>query len=313
MKDTLNTWYCTVSVATVWTAPESVREIDEAGTSNPVLLTKWLETLTYEPRLDLCESNRIQTQLLYGEPVIVEKVHGEWAEIIAVWQSSGKDERGYPGWVPLAQLKKAEPIHAKGFVKVKVSKAQMWAMDDTPSVVIPFNSILPYIDEQGEYIRVCTPNGEAKLLSKDVEMASSIHKFKQKPVGNAVDKGMLFLDLPYFWGGMSPYGFDCSGFTYNMLKACGYEIPRDASDQAKRGAEVSIHDSSLWEKGDLLFFANDNGKGAIRHVGFYFGSGLMLHSPSTDKSVELIKLEGTKLQNELCAVRRYGSTKGDRA
>ena len=103
----MNTWYCAVPVATMWTSPESVRDIDEAGLTNPVRLTKWLEQLRFEARLNLCEGNRVQTQLLYGEPVIVEEIQGDWAKVIAVWQLSKKDERGYPGWVPLVQLRNA--------------------------------------------------------------------------------------------------------------------------------------------------------------------------------------------------------------
>lgn len=307
----INTWYCTVPVATVWTSPESVRDLDMAGVSNPVRLMEWLEKLTYEPRLDLCDGNRIQTQLLYGEPVIVEETKGEWAKVIAVWQPSKKDERGYPGWVPLVQLKKAEPIRAKGFAKVTVGKAQLWNLDGSPSLVIPFNSILPYIEKLGSSLLVQTPSGEALLKIQDVELAPSIHQFKKASAEIAMEKGLKFLELPYFWGGMSSYGFDCSGLTYNLLKACGHTIPRDAGDQAKGGVEVPFDDEASWRRGDLLFFANDSGKGNVRHVGFYFGDGIMLHSPSTGKSVELMRIKGTKLEEELCEVRRYGTTGED--
>lgn len=311
METTVNTWYCAVSVATVWTSPESVRAIDEPGTTNPVRLTKWLENLPYEPRLDLCDGNRIQTQLLFGEPVIVEKVQDGWAKIIAVWQPSNKDGRGYPGWVPLIQLKEAKPIHAIGFARVTSGKAQLWHTDGSPSIVIPFNSTLPYIGESSAHLRVCAPAGEALLLKEDVELAPSIHQFKKQPVSAAVDKGLTFLDLPYLWGGMSSYGYDCSGFTYSMLKACGHSIPRDGGDQASVGEEIPLDNQSLWKKGDLLFFADNEGKASVRHVGFYFGDGLLLHSHSTGKSVEVMKLAGTKLERELCAVRRYGMTKGE--
>ncbi|HJF34242.1 MAG TPA: C40 family peptidase [Sporosarcina psychrophila] len=311
METIVNTWYCAVSVATVWTSPVSARAIDEPGIANPVRLTRWLENLPYAPRLDLCDGNRIQTQLLFGEPVIVEEVQDGWAKVIAVWQPSNKDERGYPGWVPLIQLKEAKPIHAIGFARVTSGKAQLWNMDGTPSVVIPFNSTLPYIDESGTHLRVCAPTGEALLLKHDAEIAPSIHQFKKQPVSVAVDKGLIFLDLPYLWGGMSSYGYDCSGFTYSMLKACGYSIPRDASDQAGSGEEIPLDNQSLWRKGDLLFFANNEGTASVRHVGFYFGNGLLLHSHNTGKSVEVMKLAGTKLERELCAVRRYGMTKGE--
>lgn len=305
----MNTWYCTVPVATVWTSPESVRDIDEAGISNPVRLNEWLEKLFYKARLDLFDGNRVQTQLLYAEPVIVDKVVGNWAKIIAVWQSSEKDERGYPGWVPVAQLKKAEPIKAVGFAKVTAGKAQLWTTDGMPSLVVPFNTLLPYSSVMGEQVHVCTPETKGFLLTRDVELASSVHQFSEYPASVAVDIGLTFLDLPYFWGGMSPYGYDCSGFTFNMLKACGYSIPRDAGDQARGGQNVPLDHPEQWKKGDLLFFANDEGK--VRHVGFYYGDGLLLHSPSTGKSIELVELAGSGLAKELCAVRRYGKMEGN--
>jgi gamma-D-glutamyl-L-lysine dipeptidyl-peptidase len=302
---TMNSWYCAVPVATVWTSPESARGIDLPGLTNPVHMTKWLEKLPYEQRLNLCDGNRVQTQLLYGEPVIVEETKGDWAKIIAVWQPSRKDERGYPGWVPLAQLKEAEPIHAVGFAKVTVGKAQIWTTDGVPTLVVPLNTTLPYVGAEGEYLRVCTPDGHAFVLNRDVDCSPSVHQFPKLAPSAAVEKGLEFLDLPYFWGGMSTYGFDCSGFTYNMFKASGHSIPRDASDQAKSGIEIPLDQPEQWEKGDLLFFANDKGKGNVRHVGFYFGNGLLLHSHSTGKSVEFMKLAGSSLEGDLCGVRRH--------
>ncbi|WP_432362503.1 NlpC/P60 family protein [Sporosarcina sp. UB5] len=308
---TVNMYTCAVPVATVWTSPESAREVDADGVSNPLHLNKWLEKLVYEERLDLCDSNRVQTQLLFGEPVIVDEIEGDWAKVIAVWQPSRKDDRGYPGWVPLRQLKKASPLaEAGGFIRVAVPKAQLWNLDMTPLVIVPFNTILPLTDESDDYLHVETPDGEAVVLKTDVARAPSIHQFKKRKAADAVDEGLAYLDVPYFWGGMSSYGFDCSGFTYNMLKACGYFIPRDASDQAKSGEEVAMDEPNSWEKGDLLFFANDEGKGNVRHVGFYYGNGLLLHSPSTGQSIELLKLAGSKLERDLCAVRRFGIGEG---
>ncbi|MFJ8064414.1 NlpC/P60 family protein [Psychrobacillus sp. NPDC096426] len=298
-------WVCSVKVATVWTEPSSAREIDTPGISEPVLLTEWLEALTYKERLALCDENRIQTQLLYGEPVLVEKIEGEWAKIIAVWQPSKKDTRGYPGWVPVKQLQKSVHVDSIGVAHVNASKVQLWDKEGNPLLIVPINTILPVISEGASVFTVQTPHGEAMLSKKYVEFATSMEQYPKRSAEDAVTLGEHYLDLPYLWGGMSPYGYDCSGFTYNMLKACGYLIPRDASDQARSGKEVSLHEPSTWKKGDLLFFANDGGTGPVRHVGFYYGNGQLLHSPSTGKAVEILVLKGSKLEKEVCAVRRY--------
>lgn len=301
----MNEWVCSVKVATVWTEPASARELDTPAISNPVLLAEWLEALPYKERLALCEENRVQTQLLYGEPVLVEKIEGDWAKIIAVWQPSKKDSRGYPGWVPVKQLKKSGYVDPIGIARVSAVKVQLWDKEEKPLLVVPFNTTLPVISEDASYFYVQTPHGEALLQKKYADVAMSMEQFSKRSAEEVVALGEQYLDLPYLWGGMSPYGYDCSGFSYNMLKACGYLIPRDASDQAKSGEEVSIQDIASWKKGDLLFFANDEGTGPVRHVGFYYGNGQLLHSPSTGKTIEIMELEGSKLEKEICAVRRY--------
>ncbi|WP_342560058.1 C40 family peptidase [Psychrobacillus sp. FSL W7-1457] len=298
-------WACAVKVATVWTEPASAREVDCPGISNPVQLVEWLEALPYKERLALCDENRVQTQLLYGEPVIVDEIKDDWAKIIAVWQPSKKDERGYPGWVPLAQLKEIVEVENKGIVRVKGTRTQLWDTEEKPLLILPFNTILPVLAETDDFYKVRAPHGEGLLRKENVQYATSKEQLPRLPLEETVRLGEAYLDLPYLWGGMSPYGFDCSGFSYNMLKACGYFIPRDASDQAIEGIEVSMDEPSSWKKGDLLFFANDEGAGSVRHVGFYYGNGQLLHSPSTGKSVEILVLEGSKLQKEICAVRRY--------
>ena len=303
--DETKEWVCAVKVGTIWTEPNSARAIDNPGISNPVLLVEWLEALPYKERLALCNENRVQTQLLYGEPVLVEEIKGEWAKVVAIWQPSQKDSRGYPGWIPLAQIMPAEQVDFKGIARVSSVKAQLWDLQHNPLLVLPFNTILPIISDDGIFYTVQTPHGKVLLSKANAQFAPSVEQIPKRSAVEAVALGENYLDLPYLWGGMSPYGYDCSGFSYNMLKSCGYQIPRDAGDQAKMGEEVSIHDSSLWKKGDLLFFANDEGTGPVRHVGFYYGTGQLLHSHSTGKTVEILVLAGSDLEKEICAVRRY--------
>jgi cell wall-associated NlpC family hydrolase len=125
----------------------------------------------------------------------------------------------------------------------------------------------------------------------------------RKGTGDDIVKaGEPYLSLNYFWGGMSSFGYDCSGLSYAVHKANGYKIARDAGDQAASGEEVAF---DKLEPGDLLFFAYEEGKGTLHHVGIYYGGGKMLHSPQTGKGIEITSLEGTIYEKELCAVRRY--------
>ncbi|ANU22438.1 polysugar degrading enzyme [Planococcus donghaensis] len=297
-------WVCSVPVATVWTAPEKVRPVDAAGIAEYPNLNHWLQSMNQEDNQDLVNSNRIQTQLLYGEPVLIEEVVEDWAKIIALWQPCQKDERGYPGWVPITQLKEVETLTELGYARVTQNKAQLWTENFKPLKVVSFNTMLP-VKEIGEFIRLQTPDGDALVMTDAVEIVSA---YNQRPKGSGVDiatHGVRFLDLPYLWAGMSSYGFDCSGLTYNLMKANGVIISRDAVDQVLEGNGIDSQNAENWQIGDLLFFAHDEGKGKIHHVGVYYGNGLMLHSPKPGKSVEIIELAGTKHEVELYAVRRF--------
>lgn len=300
-----NLWCCAVPVATVWTSTSSPREIDRLAIENPVYLIKWLEVLSYKERLDLCTTNRIQTQLLYGEEVIVDEIVDDWAKIIAIHQPSKKDRRGYPGWVPIRQLKKRRHENYQKHVIVTVDKVQLWSEDGAPLMVLPFNTILPLQHECSQFYHVDTPHGTACLNKKGVAITRSSTVGNPTPMEQAVVKGAAFLDLPYLWGGMSSYGYDCSGFTYNMAKASGRILPRDAGDQKNAGQPIDPERQDEWRIGDLLFFADNFGKDPVRHVGFYFGEGKMIHSPQTGKTVEIITLANTQFEVELCGVNRY--------
>lgn len=88
-----------------------------------------------------------------------------------------------------------------------------------------------------------------------------------------ISTGSQFLGVPYVWGGTSPSGFDCSGFTQYVLARNGIAVPRVASAQATLGAEVSRGDL---QKGDMVYFQTY--KPGVSHVGFYVGNGRFLHA-----------------------------------
>ena len=273
-----------------------------AAISSPADINCWLEGLTYETRLGLCEQNLVQTQLLLGEEVIVVEEKENWAHVIIPSQHSSKNKNGYPGWVPSSQLVKCPlnwNINEGPVVIVKNPKASL--LSDS-NIELSYQTILPLIQEGEGKVLVRTPTGTGLLNSDEVFIYESKAKRHKGNGADIVADGEEFLNLPYLWGGMSSYGYDCSGFSYSMCKANGYIIPRDAHDQAKAGEKINLEEI---KPGDLLFFAYEEGKGSIHHVGIYYGEGKLLHSPNTGKTVEIIPLAGTIYERELCAARRY--------
>ncbi|MFI8687097.1 NlpC/P60 family protein [Rossellomorea sp. NPDC077527] len=297
-----------VPVATLWTNPDSARELDEPALTNPVHITSWLDSLTFETRLALCDENRIQSQALFGQEVFVMEERNGWSHVIIPEQPSSKDARGYPGWIPSCQLIQGEQPDSETYAIVISKSTGLMTKEDVPELELSFQTILPVVKEHVDLIEVSTPLGKRMLQRSDI-MISKSKINDQKGSGAAiVTSGETYLDLPYLWGGMSSYGFDCSGFSYTMCKAQGYIIPRDANDQAKAGNDVPL-DQLL--PGDLLFFAYEEGKGSIHHVAIYHGDGKIIHSPNTGKTIEILPLKGTYYEKELCVARRYWEETGE--
>jgi cell wall-associated NlpC family hydrolase len=90
---------------------------------------------------------------------------------------------------------------------------------------------------------------------------------------------------PYQWGGTTPAGFDCSGFTQYVYAQLGVNLPRTSEEQATAGTAVpSLADA---QPGDLLFFAGSDGTASSPgHVGIYVGNGEMIDAPYTGTTVQ---------------------------
>ncbi|MGA9493300.1 MAG: hypothetical protein WBV80_24060, partial [Mycobacterium sp.] len=95
--------YVAVSVATVWTTPQSPRPVDRRALTNPVDIRGWLSDMTLDQQEALTGDNLNQTQALFGDRVLVVREQGDWDEVRVPGQPTPKDSQGYPGWIPKAQ------------------------------------------------------------------------------------------------------------------------------------------------------------------------------------------------------------------
>lgn len=86
-----------------------------------------------------------------------------------------------------------------------------------------------------------------------------------------------YIGVPYVYGGSTPSGFDCSGFTQYVFAKAGKSIPRVTTAQQAAATPVSNP-----QPGDLVFFGSPS-----YHVGIYLGDGMMIDAPRTGSSVSI--------------------------
>jgi cell wall-associated NlpC family hydrolase len=120
------------------------------------------------------------------------------------------------------------------------------------------------------------------LLSSFVENYESWKSTRQLTGENIEKAAKMFVGVPYLWGGTSPKGMDCSGFTKTVFRMNGLELNRDANQQAWMGTEVPTDpDFKNLRKGDLMFFGRkatlERGE-RISHVAIYLENKGFIHS-----------------------------------
>jgi cell wall-associated NlpC family hydrolase len=217
-------------------------------------------TVTLSQRLALV--GHMPTQVLYGERVRVLGRRGGWTRIVVPDQPSPLDARGYPGWVRSWQLGPA--FAAPLVVTAKVAKLPN-------GMQIGFGSQVP-----------------AGVLP-----ASATRKLPVTRAG-IVQTAEQFLGLHYLWGGLSRWGYDCSGLTWAAYRAHGITIPRDADAQFAAGAPVTL---SQMLPGDLLFYEHP----VVGHVAMFIGDGKMIEAPNSRSEVRIVPVRTSDFRG----VRRF--------
>lgn len=207
------------------------------------------------------ESNKSEmvNQVLFGEHFMILKKNEYWSKIKLAF-----DE--FEGWIDNKQF---EIISEEFFFELNKNKKTYTkeiidVISNTKKEIlnIPIAASLPFFKKNKFSINTVDYFFEGEIISGKKEK-KTIKKM-----------AFLFLNSPFLWGGKSPFGIDCSGFTQLVYKLCGYKLPRNASEQATQGEVLSFIEES--ESGDLAFF--DNEEGEIVHVGIILNDYNIIHA-----------------------------------
>ena len=200
--------------------------------------------LPYQTKLGLV--GHMPTQALYGERVVVLGRRGPWTHVAIPDQPSPLDRRGYPGWMLTSQLASS----ARAGVVVTVPKTRVGGIE------VGFGSEAP---------------------------AGAATRPLPRTRTDIVRTAKLFLGLRYLWGGLSAWGYDCSGLTWAVYRAHGITIPRDADAQYAAGTPVTL---AAAEPGDLIFYEGPR----PGHVAMLVGGGRMIEAPNSASEVRIVPI-----------------------
>lgn len=120
----------------------------------------------------------------------------------------------------------------------------------------------------------------------------------QSILAAATEVSLPLLDTPYVWAGVTPEGFDCSGFIYYVFRTAGLDLPR--LDTVGMHANATTVDEPV--PGDLVFFQNTYREG-ISHAGIYLGDGNFIHAGT--KKVEVASVNSAYWKDKFAGYKRF--------
>jgi hypothetical protein len=208
-------------------------------------------------RIEPSDRSEIVSQVLFGEHFQILENFKQWSKIKLQFDD-------YEGWVDSKQYQNISEAEFKQLsddaIVLNADLIEYIIGQDNLLLPIPLGSSLSFLNHSD--INTTNLNFEGTKISGI------------KPKECLINTAFMYLNAPYLWGGKTPFGVDCSGFTQMVYKLNGYKLLRDASQQALQGEALSFIEES--EPGDLAFFDNDEGK--IIHVGIIMKDNYIIHA-----------------------------------
>jgi len=210
-------------------------------------------------RAEAREQSEMVSQIIHGEIFTVLAEKKNWLQI----QIETDD---YEGWIDKNMF-------------FEISESQFKLIQHSPKTVN--KSLICSLSSETEQIhltRGCTfysvENQQAWISDQSYKIENLETVSGENLRTEMIETAKSYLSSPYLWGGKTPFGIDCSGFSQIVYKICGLAIPRDASQQVNLGYSRNFIDEA--EPGDLAFFDNEEGK--VTHVGIILEGRKIIHA-----------------------------------
>ncbi len=216
-------------------------------------------------RTEPTEKSEMCTQILLGEHFKVLEEQENWIKVELAFDN-------YEGWIDRKMMKAID------------EQEYHFLSENSQPVSSEIFNIVQQVDHYRNFLIVsgCTlphynfKNGQFKIAETNYHIDSNAMLPSENGDTrlNLIAAALRYFNSPYQWGGRTPLGIDCSGFTQIVYKIAGVKIPRDAYQQAEVGESLSFVEEAL--PGDLAFF--DNSDGRITHVGIIWEKNKIIHS-----------------------------------
>lgn len=234
------------------------------------------------------------TQAVMGQSVRVLEDRNDWLHI-ETWDT-------YTGWIQSRWISRNIPYPQNAILISSLFTDALKAPDPNSDILTKLVIItrLELISQENEWANVRLPDGrEAWVQSKDIRQDVRISGITGEDI---IRTAKRFMGVPYLWGGTTPFGIDCSGFTQLVYKINGIDLLRDAYMQAG-DPRATLVDKTDLSSGDLVFFAKKDDKSKITHVGLSLGDGRFIHSAG-GVGVTINRLDDEKYDNIYWGTRR---------
>ena len=210
-------------------------------------------------RIEPDDKSEMISQLLFGDSFKILSKSKHWIKIKLAFDDA-------IGWIDAKQY-------------VEISKEYYKELQKNSTTIS--NELIDFIEDESHKLTSIVLGTTLPFYKNSKLELNGINYFFEGDISNKqltkeaiVKTAFLYLNTPYLWGGKTPFGIDCSGFTQMVYKINGHQLFRDAAEQASQGEVLSFIEEST--PGDLAFF--DDKEGEIIHTGIILADNYIIHA-----------------------------------